>query len=65
MRPNEEHRANEHAGEQKKSLADKALDAAQKKGLVDESMAKQVREKGLVDKADQAVNALKKRFGGK
>lgn len=65
MQPNEEHRADEHAGEQKKSLAGKALDAARKKGLVDESMAKQAREKGLVDKADGVLDKLKKRFGGK
>ena len=65
MRPNEEHGADERAGEQKKSLAGKALDAAQKKGLVKESMAKQAREKGLVDKADGALDKLKKRFGGR
>lgn len=63
MQPNEEQRAAEHTGEQKKGLADKALDVARKKGLVDESMAKQAEDKGLVDKANKAVNALKKRFG--
>lgn len=66
MGTNEEHGADEHAGqEQKKSLADKALDMAQKKGLVKESMAKQAREKGFVDKTDGALDKLKKRFGGR
>lgn len=65
MQPNEQHRADDHAGEQKKSLAGKALDMARKKGLVDESMAKQAREKGLVDKADGALDRLKKRFSGR
>ena len=65
MQPNEGHGADEHAGDQKKSLAAKALDAARKRGLVNESMAKQVREKGLVGKADEALDKLKKRFSGK
>ena len=65
MQTNEEHGADEHAGEQKKSLTRKALYAAQKKGLVGESMAKQAREKGLVEKADGVLVKLKKRFGGK
>ncbi len=44
---------------------DRAADEAQKRGLVDENMVDRAREKGLLDKANGAVEALKNRFGGK
>jgi hypothetical protein len=53
----------EETGEKRPGLADKMLDMAREKGWVDENQAKKAHEKGLVDKANQAIDRLRGRFG--
>ncbi|MDQ3376348.1 MAG: hypothetical protein M3533_05545 [Actinomycetota bacterium] len=60
--PDGEVRTDEPTEEQGRGLVDRAADEAQKRGLVDESMVDKAREKGLLDKANGAVEALKNRF---
>lgn len=51
--------------EQKQGLVDRAVEKAQERGLVKESLVKKAREKGYIGKANDAVDKLKSRFGGR
>lgn len=65
MPAEEERRTDGPAEEPEKGLVDKAVDKARERGLVDESTVDKAREKGFIDKANEVVDKLKNRFGGK